>query len=226
MATEQAVSLGDQTLLLLGERAVYWPAQRALLIADLHLGKADVLRRAGILAPRGNTGADLDRLSALIARHRPCSLWVLGDMLHGPLREAPWLARWRAFREAHGQLGMHVIAGNHDRALRAEALALESLQASADLGGLHLCHEPPAGTSGPFVCGHLHPCLRLPGLPRRWPAFVLDGVGLQLPAFSLLTGGMLVDHRRAGACFACVEGELVALPAQPDPRFRARRRPG
>lgn len=221
MADEHIVSLGDARLQLLGERAVFWPAQQALLIADLHLGKADVLRRAGILAPRGSTSADLERLQQLIAEHRPRTLWILGDLLHGPLLDAPWLQRWRQFRAAHAQLAIQVIAGNHDRALRADILGLDGVHGAADLDGLHLCHEPPPAAPAPFVCGHLHPCVRLPGLPRRWPAFVLTEQGLQLPAFSLFTGGLLIDHRSAGACFACVEGEVIALPS---PRRQITRR--
>jgi hypothetical protein len=49
-------------VVLVGARALYWPARRALLIADLHLGKADVFRRAGIALPSGGTGEDLQRL--------------------------------------------------------------------------------------------------------------------------------------------------------------------
>ncbi|MEE7547733.1 hypothetical protein HF319_12415, partial [Xanthomonas sp. Kuri4-1] len=48
--------LAGETVELLGDRALYRPARRALLIADLHLGKADVFRRAGIGLPAGGTG--------------------------------------------------------------------------------------------------------------------------------------------------------------------------
>jgi DNA ligase-associated metallophosphoesterase len=224
LSAEPVVSLGGTELLLLGERAVFWPAQRALLIADLHLGKADVLRRAGILAPRGNTPADLDRLGRLIERHRPSTLWVLGDFLHGPLREAPWLDRWWQFRSDCAWLAIEVIAGNHDRALDAARLRISRHDGAVSLGGLLLCHEPPAIASDtPYLCGHLHPTLRLPGLSRRWPAFRLDSTGLLLPAFSLLTGGSPIDPRSGARCFACVEGQVVAIqPAHATSLQRAR----
>ena len=213
LSTEHAITLGNQSLLLLGERAVYWPAQRSLLIADLHLGKADTLRRAGILAPRGSTSTDLDRLARLIERHQPETLWVLGDLLHGPILDAPWIDRWKDFRRAHRSLSIQVIAGNHDRQLTgttAQLLELQVIRADVLLAGLCLCHEPPPGAPLPTVSGHLHPCVRLPGLPRRWPAFRLNAGGLILPAFSLLTGGALVQARDAIG-FACVEGQIVAL---------------
>ena len=44
-----------ERLQLHADRALYWPARGRLLIADLHLGKGDVFRRAGIAVPRGGT---------------------------------------------------------------------------------------------------------------------------------------------------------------------------
>ncbi len=219
MGAEHRVQLAGQQLTLLGQRAIHWPAQQALLIADLHLGKADTLRRAGILTPRGSTSSDLQRLEALVDRYRPHTLWVLGDMLHGPLHEAPWLQRWRRFRRQHSELIVEVIAGNHDRVLTGanaaaarEALGIQVRPDGLSLGGLSLCHQTTTKSALPTLSGHLHPVIRLPGLPRRWPAFVLTPNGLLLPAFSRLTGGLLMDHR-SGGCFACVEGEIVAVSA-------------
>ena len=56
MADELLLLRAGESLVLLGERALYWPTRQALLIADLHLGKADVFRRAGIALPSGGTG--------------------------------------------------------------------------------------------------------------------------------------------------------------------------
>ena len=36
----------------LADRALWWPARRRLVIADLHLGKGDAFRHAGIAVPR------------------------------------------------------------------------------------------------------------------------------------------------------------------------------
>jgi uncharacterized protein len=47
MADELPLLLAGEPVTLAGARALYWPARQALLIADLHLGKADVFRRAG-----------------------------------------------------------------------------------------------------------------------------------------------------------------------------------
>ena len=40
MSTPYPVQLAGEELWLLPEKAIYWPAQQALLIADVHFGKA------------------------------------------------------------------------------------------------------------------------------------------------------------------------------------------
>lgn len=104
MAPELPTTLAGEQVLLLGARALYWPARKALLIADLHLGKADVFRRAGIGLPSGGTGDDLDRLSALLHQHAVDTLWILGDVLHGAAHRAAWYRQWQGWREQHATL--------------------------------------------------------------------------------------------------------------------------
>ena len=65
MAPELPITLAGESVHLLGARALYWPARDALLIADLHLGKADLFRRSGIGLPSGGTSDDLQRLGAV-----------------------------------------------------------------------------------------------------------------------------------------------------------------
>ena len=115
------VNLAGEAVELHADRALFWPARARLVIADLHLGKGDIFRRHGIAVPSGGTGGDLARLDALIARTGAAELWVLGDMLHGDPAGSRWRAAWSAFRAAHRDLAIRVIAGNHDRALHAAA---------------------------------------------------------------------------------------------------------
>ena len=61
------IDVAGESLRLLPDRALLWPRARTLVIADLHLGKAQHFRRAGIALPRGGTGHDLARLDRLLA---------------------------------------------------------------------------------------------------------------------------------------------------------------
>lgn len=208
-------TLAGETVVLLPDRALYWPARRQLLIADLHLGKADTFRASGIALPRGGTAHDLDRITALLAATRAESLIVLGDLLHGALLDTHWRGSWEAWRVRHGALDIGIVAGNHDRALHRAALEVTLLGDVVDDGPFRLCHEPPdvAAAGRHVLCGHVHPVVRLPGLGRRLPVFWLrDGVTV-LPAFSAFTGGVAVSMTQAGTrVVACAGDETIELP--------------
>ena len=59
-------SVAGETLVLLPERAAYWPARKSLFVADFHLGKAATFRRAGIPLPSGTTSENVERLGRAI----------------------------------------------------------------------------------------------------------------------------------------------------------------
>ena len=62
---ELAVKVAATTLLCLWQRMLYWPDERTLFVADVHLGKAASFRAAGVPMPTGHSGRDLGRISAL-----------------------------------------------------------------------------------------------------------------------------------------------------------------
>ncbi len=212
MAHEWATRLGGEDVLLLGARALYWPARAALMIADLHLGKGDVFRRAGIGLPAGGTVHDLARLDALLERHPARTLWVLGDLLHGPLHEASWLAQWRQWRLRQGALDIAVIRGNHDRALQAGRLLVRDAGERAEVGSFVLRHDPVVEPDHHVLCGHVHPLCELPGVGRRFPAFWLRPGLTVLPAFSHFSAGVVAPLRSGEQLAACVDDAIVALP--------------
>lgn len=219
----RAFVIGEETLALYGERAVHWPVADALLVADLHLGKGEVFRRAGLAVPRGGTATDLARLAALLQATRASRLVILGDVLHGALHEqAAWRGDWRAFRDAQAAVRIEALVGNHDRALRGGA-------GPSDLGlvlredvilerGLILCHEPDQAPPGrPSLCGHLHPAARVEGLGRL-PSFWWRAAPRQLvlPAFSAFTGRTRPRPSVGDAFLACAgHAVLPPMPAAP-----------
>lgn len=192
------------------DRAVFWPSRKRLLIADLHLGKGDVMRTAGIAVPSGGTAHDLARLDTLLRATRATELWVLGDFLHGRRSTAVEQA-WRELLAGHLAVAVSVVGGNHDRALVPDALGVELLPEDVCDGPFRFRHHPRAtgdDAQGHVLCGHLHPVVKLPGLPGRYPAFVLAADQMVLPAFSAFTGGMRVDDP-GQRWIACAKGLLV-----------------
>ncbi|HCC60476.1 MAG TPA: DEAD/DEAH box helicase, partial [Pseudomonas sp.] len=47
MTSHLSIELEQTELWLLADKAIYWPQQQALLIADIHIGKAAAYRRLG-----------------------------------------------------------------------------------------------------------------------------------------------------------------------------------
>ncbi|MGV6875276.1 ligase-associated DNA damage response endonuclease PdeM [Pseudochelatococcus sp. B33] len=207
------IDIAGERLDLHADRALYWPARNSLLIADLHLGKGDSLRAAGIPVPTGGSAHDLARLDALIRRLGAERLWILGDLLHGARMAGSWREHWRAFRQQHASLDIRLVTGNHDGAAPNAGLDIACHPDEIEDGPFLLAHQParhaPAGLLR--ICGHLHPVVRLPRLPGRFPAFVIGSSQIVLPAFSAFTGGTPADPlaRRV----ACVNGHLLSMPA-------------
>lgn len=179
-----------QPLELLGEKAVWDPTRRALLLADLHLGKAETFQIHGIPLPSDGDASTINTLLALAHRLTPETVIVLGDLIHSRLGlTAELRAKLSALPELLG-CPLQLIGGNHERGSWMEGLRQEPSQA---LGPWWLSHEPDARPGHLNLCGHLHP-VAVVGTGRerlRLPCFALDRQSqrLALPAFGHLTGG-------------------------------------
>lgn len=213
MADELPLLRAGESLILLGARALYWPARQALLIADLHMGKADVFRRSGIALPAGGTRTDLQRLQSLLDTYTCRELWILGDILHGPAHRAAWYQQWLAWRERNAALDVHVLRGNHDRQLPHAQLQVH-IHDEVRLQPFLLRHEPMPDAALHVIAGHLHPQIALPPLRRRFPAFWLRERMTILPAFSAFTAGIMPAPAHSERMIACVEDGLVELPVR------------
>src|ERR1700752_781537 len=95
--------------------ALYWPEQKLLCVADLHLEKGSSFARRGVLLPPYDTAATLLALASLIGRCAPRVVLALGDSFHDGGGPARMPAQDRAMLAAL-QRGCDWIwiAGNHD----------------------------------------------------------------------------------------------------------------
>ena len=203
-------TIAGESVQLLAERALYWPRERMLCVADVHLGKAASFRAGGVPVPRGATATDLGRLSALLARTGAIRLVVLGDFLHARSGRVPALdAAFEAWRGAHSATHITLVRGNHDAHAGdpPPAWGIEVVSEPHPVAPFLLCHMPAQPRTGYALCGHLHPGVRLSGSgfdTARLPCFVIGLRRALLPAFGRLTG--LADAPRA-------PGELVVAIA-------------
>lgn len=215
--------IAGQRMWLLADRALYWPRERRLFLSDLHLGKGDVFRRAGIGLPAGGTARDLERLAAAIALTDAASVWILGDVVHGAVNNSAWRETWHDWRQSVPHVAFAALSGNHDRALAGAGLGVELLGDAVDIGPFALRHEPEAVAGMHVIGGHLHPCVAIRELgPRRFPVFWLQPGITVLPAFSEFTGGCLVDAGSRDGIVVCASG-TAAWIRRPRPEPAASR---
>jgi uncharacterized protein len=171
--------------------ALYWEAQRLLVVSDLHLEKGSSFAARGVLLPPYDTAATLSRLAAVIARHNPRMVIALGDSFHD--------------RDAHARLSdpdrdaisaMQAgrdwiwIAGNHDPALPSDLRGV--IASEVCIGPIAFRHEP-TGAFGE-IAGHLHPKARVATRARvtERRCFASDGERAVMPAFGAYTGGLSI----------------------------------
>lgn len=207
MNSWHAVEVAGAELWLLADKAVYYPARRALLIADAHFGKAAAYRKLGQPVPHGTTQSNLQRLDALLESHLCEQLIFLGDFLHAPGSHAPaTLAALLDWRARHRELAITLIRGNHDKRAGDPPVALDFNVVAEPLllGPFALQHEPQPHPTHPVLAGHVHPVYRLQGKGRqslRLPCFYLRERMTLLPAFGAFTGGMDIKPDADGRVF-------------------------
>lgn len=196
----------------LAQGALYWPARRALLVADLHFEKGSWFAAKGQMLPPYDSLATLSALTALVERVSPGELWCLGDSFHDSAGCERLPAQARTMLTAlTGRLDWHWITGNHDAALVDHCGG--TIHDAAVVDGLVLRHEADPRDTRPELSGHFHPKLRVTVrgrlIARR--CFVATDAKLILPAFGALTGGLDAHHPEIVRAVGAGAQALVAL---------------
>ena len=213
-------SFAGQEFALVGQRALYWPRERALLVADLHLEKASFFARFGQMLPPYDSRETLERVALAVRETGARRVFCLGDNFHddeGAARLEPHAAGMlAALTRATDWVW---ITGNHDRGQVGEGTALPELE----LAGLVLRHEALAGETRGELSGHFHPKLRIAARGRHItrPCAVRSETRLILPAFGALTGGLdaadpaiiaALQPARAADALLSAKGKLLQYP--------------
>ncbi len=174
--------------------ALFWPARKTLVVADLHLEKGSSYAAGGQLLPPYDTAATLGRLEAAIARQRPERVICLGDSFHDAGAAERLSERdGETIRRLTARCEWIWICGNHDPAPPEDWGGRVADQVT--LGPLLFRHEPdPRRRIAGEVCGHFHPTAAVKVRAKRLSGrcFVTDGRRLVLPAFGAYTGGLNV----------------------------------
>ena len=204
-------SFAGQSFLASPEGALHWPAQEALLVADLHLEKASWFARLGQMLPPYDSLTTLQALKRDVDRTGASTIYCLGDSFHDRFgcERLPASAR-DLLTSLTARLDWVWIVGNHDPGFADHCGG--TIREECLVSGIVLRHEAEADEVRPELSGHFHPKLRLTlkgrNVSRR--CFVASRTKLILPAYGALTGGLDAGHpeilRKVG------EGASVLVP--------------
>lgn len=214
-----ATIVGGERVVLHAGRALEWPRERTLFVADVHLGKAAAFRAAGVPLPRGSTATDLSRLDALIAHTNAARVVVLGDFLHAKAGRVAALTRaFVAWRGRHENVDVLLVRGNHDAHAGdpPREWQVRCFDAPYPLPPFLACHDVEKPRAGYALCGHVHPAVRVAsgGESARLPCFVIGPERAILPAFGRFTGMADVARTRDERIVAIAGDELFELPRE------------
>ena len=186
----------NEEMVLTPSRALYWPRERAILVADLHLEKGSFYAAHGQMVPPYDSRETLARLADAVRETGARRVYSLGDSFHdnaGESRLEPYAAGM--LDALTRSLDWVWITGNHDEELRG--VLGGSIAEELEIGGILLRHEAVAGVTRPELSGHFHPKMRVRvrerSISRPCAVVARDEAGnsrMILPAFGAYTGGM------------------------------------
>jgi len=189
----QPISICGKTFLADQSGALYLPAEKSLIVADLHFEKGSAYASRGLMLPPYDTRQSLLRLAQVIDRLEAETVVALGDSFHdcdaADRISDDDLQILKIIQEDRRWIW---VTGNHDPII-SDVFGGERVDELV-LGGVTLRHEPRLGRITHEIAGHMHPAARLSihGTSLRRPCFVANGLRLILPAFGAYTGGLNV----------------------------------
>lgn len=206
------ITIEEERLILLPEKALYWPAQKAIIVADMHWGKTAHFRKHGIAIPLKAQHNDEKRLSELVRKHNAERLIIAGDMFHSKANnETENFTHWR---KAHESLEVELVIGNHD-ILPREAYSKFNIIVHKDLleqGPFTIIHDTPEVENGFYIHGHVHPAFATGGKGHRkltLPCFAQSERRLILPAFGSFTGKHKLSKKDFKHIYVIADTEVI-----------------
>ncbi|GAA0545741.1 hypothetical protein FHS83_000671 [Rhizomicrobium palustre] len=193
------ILVAGEDLVLEPSGALWWPAEKTLVVADLHFEKGSSYARSGQFLPPYDTRATLRKLQSVIVRLGAERVIALGDSFHDDGAGARLDLEERSALSSLTKLLEFIwVEGNHDP--NPPAWLGGRVVAEMVIGALVFRHIPAEGNRMGEIAGHLHPAATLSrgGMRLRKRCFVSDGSRLILPAFGAYTGGL--DVRDEAVC--------------------------
>jgi len=197
-------------------RAVYFISWGVLVIADLHLGKAQHFRKHGIAVPVSVTETNYAKLQELIYLYDPVEIIFLGDLFHSKKNTS--FNQFAEFRRRFPKIQFSLTIGNHD------IYAIEEYQKIGmicrreiikdDIIFIHDEEHLHKNESEYYsISGHIHPAIRLKlGIDKKSiPAFFIGAKRALLPSYGGFTGFHCIKPKSSDKVYGLVEDSIMKI---------------
>jgi DNA ligase-associated metallophosphoesterase len=207
------LELRGEEVMLMPEKALWWPKEKILVVSDLHWGKSGHFRKHGIAVPLQSQSADEMRLAKLLRSTGAERLIIAGDLFHS--RTNNQVASFVHFREQHADIRFDLVIGNHDilKETEYEGYHLEQHQDCLTIGPFCFAHDMTR--SEQFVVhGHVHPAVRIKARGSNQPTLKLCCFAMQedrliLPAFGEFTGTHILEPKEFLHLYLIAEDKVI-----------------
>ncbi len=210
---KKQIEINNTRFWLNANKSLFWQDLNALIISDVHLGKASHFQKSGLPLPSILGHEDLNEIAKIIFEQKPQQVIFLGDLFHSKYNdEWSWFLKWM---EHFPEVQFTLVEGNHDKSIMPHLpdnlIATDILEHD----NIQLTHEPiESPCKSKFnICGHIHPGVVLRGKGRqsiKLPCFWIGKTQLIMPAFGNLTGAVKMSKKNA-EIFAVFENQLLEL---------------
>lgn len=201
-----AIQIEQEELLLCANKTLFWPKEKCIIIADLHIGKVMHFRKNGFAVPKAAIIKNVENLFEAIYAQDVKECIFLGDLFHSAENNETDFF-WDNLANLH-ELDFHLVKGNHDvhSDLYFEKKGLIVHQ-SMEKGPFCFTHEPldEQTDRGYNISGHIHPSIKLRGKGRAYLKLLCfyfrEWQGI-LPSFGVFTGSHAISPKRHDRIFA------------------------
>ncbi len=204
-----------EILELFPQKAVFWESKRILFLADLHLGKINHFRRAGIPVPTKANNRNLELIVDLVQATKPGRLICLGDLFH-----SYYNPEWETFGELvkhFHNTSFELVLGNHDimsdQQYRRKGIIVHN---SLQIAPFIFTHHPMEEIADKWynLSGHLHPGVNMRGGGKQsltLPCFYFGEQQGLLPAFGEFTGLARIHPKKDDKVFVIAENKIIPI---------------
>ncbi|MBX2945698.1 MAG: ligase-associated DNA damage response endonuclease PdeM [Cyclobacteriaceae bacterium] len=210
------ITIFNETFELLPQRAVWWKKHNMILLADMHLGKVNHFRKAGIPVPVKANEKNWEVLIDLVQTLKPQRVVCIGDLFH-----SHYNYDWELvgeFTRAFHHVSFELVTGNHDVLTHQQynrcniVLHGEGLRVDRFLFSHFPLAEPLPGVY--VISGHIHPGVQLLGRGKQrimLPCYYFGEHQGYLPAFGMFTGLSRIQPKMEDRIFAIADNTVIKI---------------